>query len=347
VDQGVNPVPRGASPKVTVLMSCYNGSRWLHEAIESVLCQTFENFEFILIDDGSTDETWDIIRAYRDRDQRIFPVRKENTGLQDSLNVGIAHAKGEWIARLDADDLCEPDRLAEQLRYAHNHPEIVLLGACFVEIDAQGRSVKKQLYPSGHRELLCHLERLQRFFPHSSAFFRRDIAQDIGLYNRLFRKSQDWDLWLRFAERGRIACVRNCLVRVRKHSEQISNATAGTSQLVYGTAASTCHFLRIDDCPDPSSDSDETVWKGFLEWIEGRITEEGAFEKRKVWADARDEYFATNNRIIGAFQLGTRLLKSGHAVALMWEKVFGSSLPKRLARERMKHSCADSETYDP
>jgi len=347
VDQGVNPVPRGKSLKVTVLMSCYNASRWLHEAIESVLCQTFGNFEFILVDDGSTDETWDIIRAYRYRDQRIVPIRKENTGLQDSLNMGIAHARGEWIARLDADDLCEPDRLAEQLRYIHYHPEIVLLGAGFVEIDAQGRSVKKQLYPSGHRELLCNLGRLQRFFPHSSAFFRRDIAQDVGLYNRLFRKSQDWDLWLRFAERGRIACVRNCLVRVRKHSEQISNSTAGTSQLVYGTAASTCHFLRIDGCPDPSADSDETAWKGFLEWIEGQMTEEGALEKRKVWADARDEYFATNNRMIGAFQFGTRLLHSGHAVALTWEKVFGSSLPKRLAREWIKRSCADSETNDP
>jgi glycosyltransferase involved in cell wall biosynthesis len=342
VDQGVNPDPCGKSPEVTVLMSCYNASGWLPKAIESVLDQTFGNFEFILVDDGSTDETWDIIRSYFDRDKRIVPIRKENTGLQDSLNVGIAHARGVWISRLDADDLCEPDRLAEQLRYVHNHPEIVLLGAGFMEIDAQGRSVKKQKFPSGHRELLRHLERLQRFFPHSSAFFRRDVAQDAGLYNPFFRKSQDWDLWLRFAERGRIACIRKCLVRVRKHSGQISNSAAGTSQLVYGVAASTCHSLRVDGCPDPSAGSDERVWKVFLGWIEGRLMEEGVFERRKVWADARAEYFATNSRMIRVFRFGTRILKSGHAVALLWDKVYGSSLPERLAREWVERSCAAS-----
>ena len=115
----MNWVSHGKSPEVTVLMSCYNASCWLHEAIASVLKQTFENFEFILVDDGSTDDTWDIIQAYRDRDQRIVAIKKSNTGLTDSLNVGIAHARGAWIARLDADDRCEAGRLAEQVRFIH------------------------------------------------------------------------------------------------------------------------------------------------------------------------------------------------------------------------------------
>jgi glycosyltransferase involved in cell wall biosynthesis len=338
----MNSVSRGKNPEVTVLMSCYNASRWLHLAINSVLCQTFENIEFILVDDGSTDGTWNIIQACRDMDQRIVAIRKENTGLSDSLNVGIANARGAWIARLDADDLCEPDRIAGQFSFVQNHPDVVLLGTGFIEIDEQGRDIKKHLYPSGHRELVRNLELLQRFFPHSSAFFRRRIAEDSGLYNTLFRRSQDWDLWLRLAGQGRITCLNNCLVRVRMHSGQISNSSAEKPQLVYGTASSICHFLRIHGCPDPSGVSDEAAWKGFLEWIERRMIEERMFDKRKAWADARAVYFAKENRLVGAFQFGTRLLQSGHASALVRKKLFGSSLPQRLAREWMKRSCAAS-----
>jgi glycosyltransferase involved in cell wall biosynthesis len=323
------------NPEVSVLMSCYNGARWLHEAIDSVLAQTFEDFEFILVDDGSTDETWNIIQSYRDQDQRMVAISKKNTGLADSLNLGIARARGAWIARLDADDLCEPTRIEEQLDFVRNHADVVLLGAGFIEIDEQGRSMKKHLYPLRHRELVRHLERLQRFFPHSSALFRRRIAQDAGCYNHLFRKSQDWDLWLRLAERGRIASLENCLVVVRKHSEQISNSATGTSQLAYGTAASACHFLRIRGYPDPSTSNDDTTWQEFIAWLETRMIEEGTPIRHKAWVDARTEYFAIENRLSGAIRLGTRFLRDGDSWKLMREKFLGSSLPQRLAREWM------------
>ena len=258
-------------PEVSVLMSCYNASRWLHDAIESVLAQTFENFEFILVDDGSTDVTWNIIQTYNDRDKRIVAISKKNTGLTDSLNVGIAQAKGKWIARLDADDLCESTRLEEQVNFIHNHPEVVLLGSGFVEIDEQGRVIKKHLYPSRHNKLVQHLMHLRRFFPHSSAFFRREIMQDSGCYNSLFRKTQDWDLWFRLAERGKIACLSNCLVRVRKHPEQISSYGMDTSQLAYAAGASVCNLLRIHGYFDPSTTNDEARWLEFLTWI-GRFS---------------------------------------------------------------------------
>lgn len=322
-------------PAVSVLMSCCNASRWLHEAIDSVLAQTFEDFEFILVNDGSTDETWNIIQSYRDRDQRIVAISKKNSGLVDSLNRGIAQARGAWIARLDADDLCEPTRLERQVSFVCNHPEVVLLGTGFVEIDEWGRALKKNWYPSSHRKLVWHLERLRQFFPHSSAIFRRETAQHSGCYNPLFRKSQDWDLWLRLAERGRIACLANCLVRVRKHPEQISNSAAGTSQLVYGAAASTCHFLRMHGYLDPSTGNDKKIWQELITWVERRVMEEGVLERHQAWAEARTEYFAMENRLAGAFRFGIRLLQSGHACALAWEKHYGYSLPRRLAREWM------------
>jgi glycosyltransferase involved in cell wall biosynthesis len=329
-------------PEISVLMSCYNASRWLHEAIDSVLAQTFKDFEFILVDDGSTDETWNIIQRYRDRDQRIVAIPKKNTGLADSLNVAIAQARGAWIARLDADDLCEPNRLEEQIRFVQRHPEVVLLGTGFVEINEHGRVIKKHLYPSGHRQLVRHLERSQRFFPHSSAFYRVDVVRQVGGYNSRIRRAEDWRLWLDLALRGKIACLPNPLVRIRKHSSQISLDNDGRRQLCDGTAATVCYFLRKAGCKDPSLGASSDEWIALLNWIENRMEETGAFEKRKSWVDARAAFFATENRLPGALRFGIRLLQSGHASALVWEKFFGSSLPQRLAREWMKRSCAAS-----
>lgn len=330
------------SPEVSVLMSCYNASRWLHEAIGSVLTQTFENFEFILVDDGSTDETWSIIQSYRDRDERIVSISKKNTGLPDSLNAGIAIARGAWIARVDADDLCEPTRLEEQINFVRKHTEVVLLGTGCVEIDEQGRVKKRHLYPSGHRSLVRHLLRLQRFFPHSSAFYRLDIAKKVGGYNIRFSNTDDLRLWLEFLLIGKIACLPKSLVRIRTHSGQISNENSGRRQFRDGRAAIACHFLRNEGCEDPSVDASADEWIRFLNWVEMKLEESGTFERRKAWIEARAEYFARASKLIGVIHFGIRLLQSGHASLSVWERLFGSSVPRRLAREWTKHSCEPS-----
>ena len=323
-------------------MSCYNASRWLHEAIDSVLAQTFENLEFILIDDGSTDETWEIIQSYRDRDERIVALSKKNTGLADSLNVGIAQARAAWIARLDADDLCEPTRLEEQVNFVRHHPEVVLLGTGFVEIDVEGRAVKKHLYPSSHRKLVRQLERLDRFFPHSSAFYCTGVVKQVGGYNQRVCRAEDWRLWLELSLQGEIACLPKALVQVRKHSNQLSLENRGRRQLCDGIAATVCHFLQKKGYKDPSVGVGDDEWISFFSWIENRIEKSDIFERRKGWADARAEYFATENRLADALRIGIRLLQSRHAIALVWEKFFGSSLPQCLAREWMLRPCAES-----
>ncbi len=146
----MTPLIARREPEVTVLMSCRNASRWLQEAIESVLTQTFPDFEFVLIDDGSSDRTWEIVQQYAKCDSRIVPIAKRPTGLSDSLNVGINRARGRWIARLDADDLSEPTRLQEQVRFVRSHPTTVLLGSAFIEIDESGRSIRRHSYPASH-----------------------------------------------------------------------------------------------------------------------------------------------------------------------------------------------------
>lgn len=329
-------------PEVSVLTSCYNASRWLQEAIDSVLSQTFQCFEFILVDDGSTDDTWNIIKSYRARDQRIVAISKDKTGLADSLNLGIARARGRWIARLDADDLCEPMRLQEQVNFVHHHPEVVLLGTGFVEINEHGKAVKKHLYPSEHPKLVRHLLRLQRFFPHSSAFYRVDAVRHVGGYNPRIRRAEDHKLWLDLTLQGRIACLPDPLVRHRKHSGQISLENNGRRQLCDGIAAIVCYFLRRAGHNDPSTIERSEEWYRFLSWIEERIEKAGLFDQRKAWVDARMTFFATRNRFIGALRSGAQLVQSRNVRNLVLEKCFGSSLPHRLAREWMRTSCADS-----
>ena len=118
---------KGGVPKCTVAMSVYNTARYLPMAVESVLGQTFADFEFIIVDDGSEDGTDQVLAAYA-YDARVQVVRKEHTGLPDSLNVALREARGEWIARMDADDISEPERLEQQLARVYKDPNVVLIG---------------------------------------------------------------------------------------------------------------------------------------------------------------------------------------------------------------------------
>lgn len=320
-------------PCVSVLMSCYNAERWLRESVDSVLNQSFRDFELLLIDDGSTDATWALIEEYRSIDSRVVGVRKENTGLADSLNKGIQMAKGTWIARLDADDLCEPTRLAEQVRFLKENPDVVLLGTAFVEIDETGSPYQIHVYPNDHRRLLACLERSRRFFPHSSAMYRTDLAREIGGYNGRIHRAEDVRLWLEFAMRGRIAALPAPLLRIRKHPNQISNDAKGSRQFYDACAARVCHFLQKISCSDPSKAISDDEWMIFLSWVEQRISESREYETRVVVAQTRQIFRRDERRLRNLTKGLVYLLKSGRFVRVGYEKWFGSSIAKRLASE--------------
>lgn len=330
-------------PEISVLMSCYNGSRWLAEAIDSVLTQTFKNFEFILVDDGSKDNTLEIIRAYAARDARVVAVSKKNTGLADSLNTGLALAKGAWVARVDQDDLCEPCRLERQLVFASGHSGLVLLGSGFAEIDEKGTIVKEYRYPQHHAGLVARLERLQGFFPHSSAFYRADAARCAGGYNTRITRAEDQRLWLELSLQGEIACLPERLVRIRKHPGQMSLDNKGARQFCDVAAATVCHLLRKGGYDDPSVGADSAAWASFLAWVDGKIAEYGILEQRRAWWEARAAFFSAGSSFTGIIRCAMRLFDSGYAVPLAAEKIFGSKLPSRLfgkwieALESKKH----------
>lgn len=325
-----------------MLMSCFNAERWLGQALESVVHQTCRDFEFLIVDDGSTDTTWQIISAFGSNDERIVAIRKQNTGLAHSLNLGIDHAKGKWIARMDADDICHPTRLEKQLAFVERNPSIVLLGSGFEEVDEWNRTLRVHTYPATHRRLLRNLRRSQRFFPHSSSFFLRDAARRVGSYNPRFVRSQDKDLWLRIAEQGNIGCLSHPLVRVRKHSLQASEEEGGLTQLVYGTAASACHYLRIERQPDPSLGSDSEIWEKFVSLVRDAIRGAQVAKQRRIWAEARQALLRSQGDIPAYLSFGRTILESGYLVSLALQWFWGSSLPRRIAKSWMRKACAAS-----
>ena len=208
--------------KISVLLCVFNGQSYIARAIESILKQDFREFEFLIINDGSTDRTEEIAKNYLKLDSRIKYFFKEHSGLTDSLNYGLKKASGDWIARIDADDYSKKDRLYKQLKFVENNKNIVLLGSNFSFIIDNKISHNSKL-PLTHKSLVKNLKKSMAFFPHSSAFFSRKKAIQIGGYRCFSIKAQDHDLWLRLSEVGAIACNEENLVLIYDHHDRLTN----------------------------------------------------------------------------------------------------------------------------
>jgi hypothetical protein len=210
-----------SSPTVSVVMSVFNGEKFLSETIDSVLNQTFRDFEFVIVDDGSTDATADILSKYVIRDGRIRVLREGKKGRAASLNLGISLASGKYVANTDADDLAMPGRLEEQVAFMERNPEVGVLGCAFELITDSGDVsdiIRHPLEDSQIRSAMLHYDPIC----HSSAILRKDVVRASGGYRSTFEPSEDYDLWLRMSERSRLANLPNVLVRYRLHGNQLS-----------------------------------------------------------------------------------------------------------------------------
>lgn len=201
------------TPALSVVMSVYNGERYLRESIESILNQTYRDFEFIIIDDGSNDRSSNIIDQYGKADNRIIVIHHQNIGLTRSLNKGIAIAKGDYIARQDADDVSFLDRLEKQMAFLKNHPGVVLCGTWFEEISEEnGKRIRR--YPVKDTILRKNLKYTNQFC-HPSVIFKKSAFFQAGKYDEKFQTGQDFELWIRLADRGDIVNLTEVLVRRR------------------------------------------------------------------------------------------------------------------------------------
>ncbi len=199
--------------ELSVVMSVYNGRDHLEEAIGSILNQSFLDFEFIIINDGSTDETKQILDRFAAQDSRIRVIHQKNSGLAASLNRGVRIARGNFIARQDADDVSLPGRLEKQMAFFKCHPEIILCGTWFVEKNEdKGKRIRK--YPLDDYTLRSNIKYVN-LFCHPSVMFLKKAFIQAGGYDESFSTAQDFELWIRMVQVGKVANIPEILVEKR------------------------------------------------------------------------------------------------------------------------------------
>ena len=212
------------NPKVTVLMPVYNGETYLAEAIESILNQTFADFEFLIIDDGSTDNTWDILNNFNDSRIRLVK-NNQNMGITKTLNKGLQLARSNYVARMDADDICIQERLQRQKAFLDENLNFAMVGSWIEVIDEIGRKIKRINFP-----IVSYLLRWRLLytntFAHSAVMFRKDAALGVGGYSEKLRYAQDYDLWSRISIHWDVANIPAVLVQWRFWKESISAVQA-------------------------------------------------------------------------------------------------------------------------
>jgi len=210
-------------PNVSVVMGVFNGARFLREAVESILNQNFCDFEFIIVNDGSTDRTADILSRYEESDSRVIVCHQQNKGLIESLNTGCGLARGPYIARIDADDVAFPERLERQINYLERNPKVGLLGSSVNIINVLGRRVSTMAHPSEDKVIRSRLFELHNVaICHVSVVFRTELFRAVNGYRTAFAAAEDYDLWLRIAERSQVANLPEPLVNVRRRAHSLS-----------------------------------------------------------------------------------------------------------------------------
>ncbi len=214
----------GGLPEITVLMPVYNGARYVALAIESVLGQTHRGFEFLIMDDGSTDETPQILAEYAARDPRLRIVRHPNMDQPATLNRGLALARHEWVAILDHDDISLPQRLERQLAMLEQVPEARIVGTWVKEINAQGTEIGARCGGPTSAEEFRALDAAGQRVPltHPSVLMHRPTILALGGYDPAFGSAADTELWTRVAREHTIVVVPEPLVLYRIHGQSMS-----------------------------------------------------------------------------------------------------------------------------
>lgn len=210
------------SPAVSVLLPVYNAEAYLAAAVESILHQSFTDFELLIIDDGSTDGSLSILQTYAAQDTRIRLISRENQGLIATLNQMVEAAKGEFLARMDADDIATPNRLKLQVAFLQQHPEVVCVGGAFDLIDSQSRTVAFIPMPENNDEIQQMILMGRTIINHPCALIRRSALQQIGGYDASMKTVEDLDMLLRIGEVGQLANLPDVVLQYRFHSNSVS-----------------------------------------------------------------------------------------------------------------------------
>ncbi|MBD2022176.1 glycosyltransferase family 2 protein [Leptolyngbya sp. FACHB-36] len=250
-----------SKPPVSVLLPAYNSQRYVAETVESILAQTMSDFELIIIDDGSTDDTLKILQQYAAKDSRIRLSSHENQGVSRTRNQLLAQAQGEIIAVMDADDVALPDRFARQLEFLQTHPEVVCVGAAHEVIDEEGRLLTCLILPEDDAEIQRQALAGHGSICHPCAMIRRSALLQVGGYDERLLSAHDLDLWLKLGEVGQLANLKDVLMRYRINTQSVS-------------------------AKNPKEQRDEA--RMACEWAWQRRNIEGRFEAAEPWRPSDD-----------------------------------------------------------
>ncbi len=204
-------------PTISVIMSVHNQSEYLPDAIESLLHQTYKNFELIFIDDGSTDNTWKILNKYKTKQTKLIKHLKKQ-GLAKSLNQGIKISTGKYIARMDADDISYPQRLEKQLSCLEQNPNVAICGTAADLINRYGQIIGTKKFPQKPKSVIMRYNPLI----HSSAMIRKNILNQVGKYDESLNGAEDYDLWLRLGAKFDLINLSETLMKYRINPQGIS-----------------------------------------------------------------------------------------------------------------------------
>lgn len=204
------------SPIISVILPVYNCEKYVYEAVQSILNQTYTDFELLIIDDCSTDQTVSIIKSFSDARIHLI-IKEKNSGYTDSLNYAITIAKGKYIARMDGDDISLPNRFQKQIEAMNANEEVILCGTGIQIIDSD-RILKHPVHHDDIKVKLC----FSNTFFHPTVMFRKEAFADLN-YNREFEPAEDYDLWTRLVFKGKLMNIDQVLLNYRVHPNQISN----------------------------------------------------------------------------------------------------------------------------
>lgn len=210
-----------SSPKISVIMPVHNGLPFLKAAVESILNQSFKNFEFIIVEDYSTDNSWDYLKSLRDKRIKVLKNPK-NMGVAKSLNRALKSSRGQYIARMDADDISLPQRFQTQLKFMINHPQVDICGSWVNVIDKKGQMVKNKKPETEHEQIKKALSWHSPVI-HPTFFAKRKFYESLGGYDENFDMAEDYDLLIRAKDRFKIANIPEVLLNLRIWSNRRSD----------------------------------------------------------------------------------------------------------------------------
>lgn len=218
------------SPAISVNLPVYNAEKYVAQTIESILNQTFTEFEFLILNDGSSDRSGEILTDYAQKDARIRVFSAPNQGVSRSRNQLLHQSQGEWIAVMDADDIALPDRFALQLNYLRHHPEVVCVGGAHDLIDEVGRFLTHLALPETDAEIQRLALAGHGSICHPCALIRRSAMLQVGGYDETLRSAHDLDLWLKLGEIGQLANLIDPVLKYRIHTASVSGQNYRTQR---------------------------------------------------------------------------------------------------------------------